>query len=112
MPDFPQFSDKTPITSLSSYPHAEPPGQVDGWVQEGGVGLLPAFHLHLFIVDRHDYHLLLQGDGYLHLFPFHPLVIGVFDSVKAGINMNEIMLICSQIKPMVEYLENVWLDLL
>ena len=48
-------------TPLSCNLHAEPPGQVDGRVQEGGVGLLPVRHTdNLF--HRHDCYLLLLRD--------------------------------------------------
>jgi hypothetical protein len=49
------------LTSLSCNLHAEPPCQVDGRVQEGGVGLLPVWHTDI-LFHRHDCHLLLLGD--------------------------------------------------
>ena len=65
------------LTSLPRDLHAEPPGQVDCRVQEGGGGLLPVLHIiFLFIHDRPDHLLPVLGDRHPDLLlPVHLLLV-------------------------------------
>ena len=64
-------------TSLPRDLHAEPPGQVDGRVQEGGGGLLPSLcFVFFFIIARPGHLFPVLGDGHPDLLlPVHLLLV-------------------------------------